>query len=158
MSIHSSLSLCGLPLAPVPWLSLWEMALEVKEDRETWERTRWTWENSGSDSCKKEESGRMTDQWVTDLIHLPYIVTDHTVRREDNMEEREEDTVEDRVKDKVWQADRTGDRVWQEDRIISSLVDDKHIRRIPIILESENLDDEMEDYYENHKAWPARSS
>merc|ERR1712013_761295 len=63
----SSLSLCGLPLAPMPWLNMWEMALEEREDKETWERTRWTW--GISDTCNK--SGQRTEQWVTEMRDLP---------------------------------------------------------------------------------------
>ena len=142
------------------------MALEVREDKEAWERTRWTWENSGSGSCRKEESGRITEEWVTELRHLPCIVTDHTGGREDNREQEGKD----RIESNMWQEDRIGDIRWQEDSIIYNLediyssiggrhkhVDANHIRKIPIIVESEAHDDEMEDYYENHKVWPARS-
>ena len=71
--------MCGLPLAPLPWLSMWEMSLEEREEREekeTWERTRWTWENASCDRV-----GERTSYLVRDMGHLPCIVTDHAVGR-----------------------------------------------------------------------------
>ena len=81
-----------------------------------------------------------------------------------------EQRVKERVEHNVLQEDSIDDTMQQEDKIISHLlevyssiginkhVDDRNIKEIPIIVESEAPDDEMDDYYENHKAWPSRSS
>ena len=86
--------MCGVALAPLPWLSMWEMSLEEREDKETWERTKWTWENTDCESGKGEDTGQRTGQWVGDMRDLPYIVTDHAARvgkgRKDNMQKEEE--------------------------------------------------------------------
>ena len=135
----------------MPWLNMWEMALEEKEDKETWERTRWTW--GISDTCNK--SGQRTEQWVTEMRDLPHIVTDHAGRtgqgRKDNREQRVEDMME------VKNGDNYVD-VYTSSIDILKHMNDKHMRDIPIIVESEADDDEMDDYYENYKAWPGRSS
>ena len=46
--MFSSISVCGLPMSPVPLSSLWTPVLEERGERETWERTRWTWETRTS--------------------------------------------------------------------------------------------------------------
>ena len=60
---------------------MWELSLEERDEKETWERTRWTWKNAGCNSCKKEAMGERTDYLVRDMGHLPCIVTDHTAGR-----------------------------------------------------------------------------
>jgi hypothetical protein len=109
--------MCGLPLAPLPWLSMWEMSLEEREEKETWERTRWTWENA---SCGKiGERTTIGDDCKDSFLVNAYSIVDIPVH-----------------------------------------VADKH-RQVPIIVEtsvSEANDEEMDDYYENHKAWPTSSS
>ena len=147
--------MCGLPLAPLPWLSMWEMSLEEREEKETWERTRWTWENT---SCDK--IGERTAYWVRDMGHLPQIVTDHAVSK-DNM--HQPGYARQGVK-----ADRANGDDCKDSFLVAAYskldiqehVADKH-RQVPIIVENsdgEANDEEMDDYYENHKAWPNRSS
>merc|ERR1719422_2848001 len=36
--------MCGLPVSPVPLSSLWTPVLEDRPEKDTWERTKWTWE------------------------------------------------------------------------------------------------------------------
>ena len=40
----SSISMCGLPVSPVPLSTFWTQSLE--ERVEVWERTKWTWETT----------------------------------------------------------------------------------------------------------------
>ena len=43
--------MCGLPVSPVPLSSLWTPGLEdARSERESWERTRWTWEQRTLDT------------------------------------------------------------------------------------------------------------
>jgi hypothetical protein len=166
--------MCGLPLVPLPWLSMWEMSLEERAEKETWEKTRWAWENTTYDRI-----GERTSYWVRDMRHLPHIVTDHGVGR-DNMHQQGDTRQGDK-------ADRTRNICIAEDDCKDSFlvaaystldllvhVDEKHRHletsdreandkygKVPITVESsesEADDDEMEDYYENHKAWPSSSS
>ena len=74
-----------------PWLSMWEMSLEEREEKETWERTRWTWENASCDRV-----GERTAYWVRDMGHLPCIVTDHAVNK-DNMHHQEDTRLGDKA-------------------------------------------------------------
>ena len=170
MFSFSSLSMCGVPLAPLPWLSMWEMSLEEREDKETWERTKWTWENTDCESGKREDSGRRTGQWVGDMRHLPYIVTDHAGRvgegRKDNIQKGGEKSDGDkagRVRTVSEARDDCKDTYLVDaysSLDIAKHCRDKHRQDIPIIVESSDSDDEdeLDDYYENHKAWPTRSS
>ena len=147
--------MCGLPLAPLPWLSMWEMSLEEREEKETWERTRWTWENASCDRV-----GERTAFWVRDMEHLPHIVTDHAVRR-DNMYHQGDTGQGDKAYRSI--GDDCNDSFLVNAYSILDIpvhVADKN-RQVPIIMEtsdSEANDEEMDDYYENHKAWPTSSS
>ena len=142
---------------------MWEMSLEEKEEEETWERTRWTWENKSWDIYNGQMVGQrardshgqeqaMAYQTVFDAREtdqLPHIVTDH---------EHEEVTSE---MEKVFRREEDG----KSGNALSSLdlldhVNIKHKEDIPTQLDTSasETDDEMEDYYENHKDWPERSS
>ena len=139
------------------------MSLEEKEEEETWERTRWTWENKSWDIYNGQMVGQrvrdshgqaqaMAYQTVFDareMDQLPHIVTDH---------EHEEVTSE---VEKVFRRGEDG----KSGNVLSSLdlldhVNIKHKEDIPTQLDSRSseTDDEMEDYYENHKDWPETSS
>ena len=144
--------MCGLPLAPLPLLSMWEMALEEREVRETWERTRWTWETRDEEEESKKEGN------IREFQHLPQIVTDHSVGRTRDIEFREN-----HPRKAVEQTkDSSRFHGYSSIDVIRPMIE-KVQREVPIVVEtSENevdyVDDEMEDYYENHKEWPTRSS
>ena len=39
----SSISMCGLPVSPVPLSNFWTQSLEERAEVNNWERTKWTW-------------------------------------------------------------------------------------------------------------------
>ena len=65
----SSISVCGLPMSPVPLSSLWTPVLEERGERETWERTRWTWETRTSHQADHRPLPRHHLYQVTQYIY-----------------------------------------------------------------------------------------
>eukprot|EP00092_Neocalanus_flemingeri_P005137 GFUD01005525.1.p1 GENE.GFUD01005525.1~~GFUD01005525.1.p1 ORF type:complete len:218 (+),score=65.40 GFUD01005525.1:28-681(+) len=181
-----SLAVCGLPLAPLPWLSMWEMSLEEREEKETWERTRWTWENNNLESWSSPPLGQRTHQWVRDdhdqtpayqtvldarqEEQLPHIVTDHTGREagEGNKDQKHQKGLTSEIDKALRTKNITVENNCKDSTFVNALsgldllkhVNAKHKEDIPIIMDSSSsgTDNEMEDYYENHTDWPRNSS
>ena len=162
--------MCGLPLAPLPWLAMWEMSMEEREEKETWERTQWTWTDDAAAGCDDKE--RTTQEWVKETRHLPQIVTDHGSARVSRSPKPHRKARTSFVQDKEFRpfhaakvADDCKDSfIFSAYKSLELLnqVTRKHQYEIPVKIEGiggeAEEDDEMEDYYENHKAWPTRSS
>merc|ERR1712227_1007636 len=175
--------MCGLPVSPVPLSSLWTPVLEDRPERDTWERTKWTWETRTLDFTQPQ--GRVPpmsnpsdkiqivdicdDDYgeVVDLRldpSLPNIVLDHKQSSHNHSQYHTSKSQRHSEESRHSGNENANMSFKYFPDILNNVSNDdgnKTIRQIPIIIINDNTendnssDEEMEDYYENHKEWPS---
>ena len=121
--------------------------MEEDEDKETWERTRWTWESDTCNMCGH---------------------TQHEDKHEHNVQQQQvyDEVFDARHNELVLHNDKENDEL-DTNIIYREVMDNSDkicgIRNLDLLEHviskqgdgiTRDSDDELEDYYENHKAWP----